>query len=612
MKAFSPYLLSIYRLFYAPFLHRIVLIFALLISGQVLFLALPYLQGRIIDNLAKHAPLEDSLYLGMAMLAIYVMADVLNFLREGHQFVSIYYDLQKYAGATALRKLFEFSLGQHINEHSGLRLSVVNKGNDAIIQFLQTVVYSLLPFTLQIILAIVAISLLSWAIALIVVLFSTLYLISQYRSNLDFYSRVKNDRENWNTQSKYFNELLRNIKLVKLSAKEEMIVDEHGAVFEKTAAVSRTMWLDYFKGYYGRNLFVHGGQLAALMVGVYLVSSGAESPGAVVMLIGWMGSVFGNVGSLGWIQRQMMQQLSDIHIYHDMLTQEPAVKEAPTPVAFGRLAGRIEFHQVSFRYPVAAVVADEDGETPSADAAGEAKTVLNDVSFVIEPGETAAIVGPSGAGKTSIIHLLLRGYDPDAGSIRVDGVDLRAAGQRSFLRHVGYVPQAVDLFDNTLRYNITFAAANAEQVTEEELDAAARRARIDQFYDRLGEQKFDILIGENGVKLSGGERQRVGIARALLKNPDILIFDEATSNLDAENEAIIHEAMRDALRGRTGIIIAHRLSTVKDAHKIIVMDAGRVVGIGRHATLMRECEVYRRLVEHQMIGDAEAVATARG
>lgn len=170
-----------------------------------------------------------------------------------------------------------------------------------------------------------------------------------------------------------------------------------------------------------------------------------------------------------------------------------------------------------------------------------------------------------------------------------------------YLSKIGYVEQNVRLFDGPLRDNIAFGVDDKELVTEEILELVGEKSRIDQFYERLGEDHFDAIIGENGIWLSGGERQRVGIARALIKNPQILIFDEATSSLDAENEKAIHEAMREALKGRTGIIIAHRLSTIKDADKIIVMEDGRVAGMGKHDVLLSSCEPYRRLVEHQMV-----------
>lgn len=591
--------------FYKPFMGKLAVSFSMLVTGQVLFLALPYLQGRIIDNLAKHAPISYSLYLIGAMMTAYLLSNLLNYLRDQYEIKNLDYNLPEFVGTTTLRKMLGFSLGQHINENSGLRLSVITKGNEALSQFMQIVVFSFLPFLIQIILAVCAIFLISKSLGAVVFIFCGLYLAVQYYTNVFAFKGIKENRKDWNGQYKYFNELLRNVKLVKLSAKEDVMVKEYKENFGKVSNRSRAVWMKYNRGYYVRNTLVPIGQATALIAGVYMVSIGAQSPGSIVMLIGWMSSVFGNIGNLSWLQRQLMTNLSDIQIYHEMLSQEPAVKESMTPISLPTFAGKIEFKNVSFRYPVAPKIKDEehsgDAEEKSEDVDAQAKEILNDVSFIIEPGETVAIVGHSGVGKTTIIHLLLRGYDPDSGKVLVDEHDLREIEQKSLLQHVGYVPQVVELFDNTLRYNMTFATANSEDITDAQLDDVSRKARIDQFYPRLGEKKFDVMIGENGVKLSGGERQRVGIARALLKNPSILIFDEATSSLDAENEKIIHEAMREALQGRTGIIIAHRLSTVKDAHKIIVMDAGMVAGIGTHDELMKSCGVYRRLVEHQII-----------
>lgn len=591
---------SFIRTFYTKFYVKIVIALGFLIAEQGLLTTLPYLQGGIIDNLADHLPVEKSIYLSLAMLLAFLIANLFGYIREIYTINYIYYDLPKFANTVLLQKLFGLSLGQHSSVHSGQSLSVVTKGNDAVHQFLETAVYSLLPLALQFVMVLSAIFWISGLIGFMVLAVSTVFLVLQYLTNFKFFVFVKNNQQDWNAQSKFFYEILHNIKLTKLSVKEDDMLNEYEQSYEKIAFTSRTIWKSYFKEHYTRNILVRLGQVSALLVGVYLVSTGAKSPGAVVMLIGWMGSIFGNVGNLGSIQRLMMQQLSDIHNYHDLLEIEPAVKDIPFPVSLPVHAGKIEFRHVSFRYPEPEPNAGRSAAV-RAHRPGTAKSILKDVSFVIQPGETAAIVGHSGAGKTTLINLLLRGYDPDSGMVCVDDVDLRKAGQRSFLSKVGYVPQAVELFDNTLAYNMTFFMPGTRSFTEAELDKVARKARIDQFYDRLGENRFQVLLGENGVRLSGGERQRVGIARALLKEPDILIFDEATSNLDAENEAIIHEAMREALRGRTGIIIAHRLSTIRDAPKIIVMHEGRVAGIGNHETLMEGCPVYRRLVERQIV-----------
>jgi ATP-binding cassette subfamily B protein len=196
---------------------------------------------------------------------------------------------------------------------------------------------------------------------------------------------------------------------------------------------------------------------------------------------------------------------------------------------------------------------------------------------------------------------MLRAFDPQNGHVLIDGVDIRMLNYRELRRNIGLVPQDVSLFDGTMRYNVTFGMnGSAEKVTNVELDQVAKLSRISEFSDKL-EKGWETLIGERGIKLSGGQRQRVGIARALIKNPHILIFDEATSSLDTENEARIRESIREASVGKTTIIIAHRLATVRDADKIFVFDEGKVVGEGTHDELLHTNEYYQRLVHNQVI-----------
>jgi len=586
---------------YAPFRKTAVIMFLLLVAGQLIFLSFPYLQGKIIDNLAVKAPFQDSLVIGFIMIGLYLMHSLFNYAREKYEIDNFDFDLLKFIEKNSLKKILEFSLGQHINEHSGLRISVLQKGSSALKQASNILIYNVLPMFLQIFLVVIAISFINIWLGVIVVLIGSIYFYSLYKFNTRFYPRLKKNRNLDNKLNKFQSEILRNTKLIKASAKEEGVVHDYSNQFDEYAVNSKAIYTDMTKQSYARFTLLNISQVFAIMVGVYMVQAGLNSPGQVVMLIGWMASIFGNIGNIGWFQRQLITNFSDIGKYQEMMMTESAVKEPDNPLTPKDTKGAIELKGVSFKYPFIESIGDDDDDEEE-DAHSEedqevSSEVLKDVSFKIEPGETVAIVGHSGSGKTTIVNLLLRGYDPDSGQILIDGVDLKDLD----LKTIGYVPQHVELFDNTLKYNMAFAAEDGSSITDAELDEVAKKARIDQFYERLGSKRFETLIGENGVKLSGGERQRVGIARVLLQKPKILIFDEATSSLDAENEALIHEAMRDALKGRTGIIIAHRLSTIRDAHKIVVVDQGRVVGIGNHSELMHDCEVYKNLIKRQMM-----------
>jgi ATP-binding cassette subfamily B protein len=242
--------------------------------------------------------------------------------------------------------------------------------------------------------------------------------------------------------------------------------------------------------------------------------------------------------------------------------------------------GRIELSHVDFSYPA----------RPDA-------PVLQDLDLVIAPGEVVAVVGPSGAGKSTIAALLSRLYDPNGGKVLLDGRDLRTLDAVWLRRRVGVVAQEPLLFSTSIKENIRYGRGTA---TDEEVEAAARAANAHEFIARFPEA-YETKVGERGVQLSGGQKQRVAIARAVLKDPKVLILDEATSALDAESEHLVQQALDRLLEGRTTLVIAHRLSTVKNADRVLVLDAGRVVQQGTHASLVGEAGLYRKLVERQFV-----------
>jgi ABC-type multidrug transport system fused ATPase/permease subunit len=227
--------------------------------------------------------------------------------------------------------------------------------------------------------------------------------------------------------------------------------------------------------------------------------------------------------------------------------------------------------------------------------------VFTNLSCTILPGKVTAFVGSSGSGKSTIVKLLLRAYSYSTGNITLGDTELQKIDAHHLREHIGYVEQHVDLLDDTVLENILIGVpTNKRHEAEKKIDEIAKLTRIDQFYARLGEKKFTTIVGERGIKLSGGERQRIGIARAIIKNPEILIFDEATSSLDTENEKYVMEAIDNVSKGKTTIIIAHRLSTIRNADKIIVMDKGKLVGQGTHDELLATNDVYKNLVAHQL------------
>jgi ATP-binding cassette subfamily B protein len=311
--------------------------------------------------------------------------------------------------------------------------------------------------------------------------------------------------------------------------------------------------------------------------GGWMAIAGTLKVGVIVAFVSFIqGRLYGPAAALAGIQVQIVSALAVFERIFDYLDMIPEEYDPPGSIALPGVNGDIRFDNVVFSY---------DGS----------RTILNDISFHVRPGEVAAFVGPSGAGKTTITALVPRFYDPQGGSVLVDGHDIRSVKLDSLRRHIGIVTQETYLFHDTIANNLRYGKPDA---TDLEIEAAARAANIADFIGALPDG-YQTVVGERGHKLSGGERQRLAIARVLLKDPRILILDEATSSLDYENEAAIQKALDIVMRGRTSLVIAHRLSTVLAADVIFVVDEGRIVESGRHATLLARGGLYTRLYRTQ-------------
>ena len=313
----------------------------------------------------------------------------------------------------------------------------------------------------------------------------------------------------------------------------------------------------------------------------------AVTIGTVVAFTTLQTRLFWPVGSLLNVQIDVQTSLAMFDRVFEYLDLEIDIEEPVSPRSLTTLEGRVEFDNVSFRYetPVA-------GDTGATEEGTSSAWTLRDVSLVVEPGTTTAVVGETGSGKTSLGYLVARLYDPTLGSVQIDGVDLRSLSFDSLADAVGVVSQETYLFHATVRDNLRFARPDA---TDSEIEGVARAARVHEVIAGLPDG-YDTLVGERGYRFSGGEKQRMAIARTILRNPPILLLDEATSALDAETERAVQEALDRLSAGRTTIAIAHRLSTVRDADQIVVLDGGEIVERGSHAELMASGGRYAELV----------------
>jgi ABC transporter fused permease/ATP-binding protein len=319
-----------------------------------------------------------------------------------------------------------------------------------------------------------------------------------------------------------------------------------------------------------------GGIVAVMWYGASLVASGEMSVGELVSFVLYTTFIGGSIAGLGDIYSQLQKAIGSSERVLEILDEET---ETEAGLVSGKFEGKIEFAQVGFRYPTRPEV-----------------EVLKNVSFQIQPGEKVAVAGHSGAGKSTIIQLLLRFYETEKGSILVDGLDVKDWNLKALRSKIGIVPQEVLLFGGSIRENIAYAKPGA---SEEEIIQAAKKANAWQFITQFPEG-LGTLVGERGVKLSGGQRQRVAIARAILKDPAILILDEATSSLDAESESLVQQALDELMKGRTTLIIAHRLATIRKADRIYALSDGKIVEQGTHQDLLQtEGGFYANLVRLQ-------------
>ena len=567
--------------------------------GQILTVLSPYLFSKGVDAVISGDIRFTAYFLAIAFAISLFRNHVLDYIREKLELAKLDMNIEKAFSVFSLNKMLDFSIGQHINEHSGVKQSIVNKGQNALTNIMYDGLYNILPNVIQVLVTAGILAFFDWRVSLTALAFILMYVLVAYRSNLAIFPKVEKVRKNNQQQYKLQSELFRNSTLVIAEAQEAVTAADFKKEYDRVADFSISTWKGFIKSFYFNKVIITVGQYATLGLGTYFILLGEHSAGMFVALYSWTSGVFANLISIMQSQRRMLFQVVEVKKYFELLDIEPDINPNIGGKIIEKLEGKIEFKNVSFAYPYRQSAQEIENEEKSQEK--EAEHTIAGVDLVIPAGAKVGFVGVSGSGKSTIVNLMRRYYDTTEGEVVIDGVSLKDLDLRWFRSQIGNVEQKIELFDRSIRENILFGLPAGMEVSEGRLQKAVKDASLDEFVAKLKDHGLDTMIGEGGIKVSGGERQRIGIARALIKNPKILIFDEATSALDSINEKLIHDAINRSAQGRTTIIIAHRLSTVMDADVIFVVAGGKIVGQGTHAELEKKNKEYQKLIKNQIL-----------
>ena len=494
-------------------------------------------------------------------------------------FAPVSQDAQRLTAVQGFAHVQTLSLSFHQTKRTGAMNRIIDRGANAVDFLLRFLVFNILPALVELSLAaIVAAVLYGWAFSVIIVVAVIAYavitgLMTEWRVKL---------RRQMNEADTEVNaravDTLTNFETVKAFAAEQREADRFDTAKKRYAEAASKSQQSLAGLNAAQAAIMNGGLLAVALPGAYKVLNGQLEAGDVAALTLMLMNVYQPLNILGWAYREIKQASVDLERLFQTLKLKPEVADKPDAPALVLKGGGVRFEGVSFAH---------DGRDRS----------VSEVSFEIAPGSFVGLAGPSGAGKSTLLRLLFRFYDPDEGRVLIDGQDIAGVTQSSLRNALGLVPQDVVLFNDTLRENILYGHPEAD---EDALWDAVERARLGDFVRSLP-KGLETRVGERGLKLSGGEKQRMGVARAILKNPPILILDEATSALDSETESEVQAALAEAARGRTTIAVAHRLSTIAKADQIIVLEDGHVAEQGDHAALLgregRYAAMWRRQAE---------------
>ena len=593
--------------FAVPYKKILAIFIPVVILDAVIAAVNPLILRALIDNgiLKKDKDLVIALAVLVAVLALADGALALTERRiSAYIGESLIYDMR----SKVFRHIQRMPLAFFTRTQTGALVSRLNNDVIGAQQAFTDLLSNVIGNLVTVVIVIAAMFFLSWQITLAALLLVPIFLVPSRFVGQRIGSLTKegydlNSQMNMVMQERF---QVGGAMLVKLNGRPEA----EAQAFEDKAGRVRDIGIA--QATYARIFFVSLTLTASLAtaivygVGGVAAVDGVLQVGTVVALTSYLTRLYQPLTQLSNLNLDVMTALVSFERLFEVLDIVPMIEEDPDAVDIARGNASIEFDHVRFTYPSADEVSLASLESVAVLESGLRSEVLHDISFTVEPGQMVALVGPSGAGKTTISNLVPRLYDVTSGSVRLSGIDVRHATMASLRDVVGVVSQDPHLFHDTLRANLLYARPEA---TESEVLDALDQAQIGHLVGELPDG-LDTVIGERGYRLSGGEKQRVALARLMLKAPDIVVLDEATAHLDSESEAAVQRALRQTLAGRTSLVIAHRLSTVREADELFVIDGGRVVERGTHASLLADDGLYAELYRTQFADQEEETEAA--
>ena len=537
---------------------------------------IPYIYGRLVDTAIKPNS-EIRIILGIILLWL-----VLSIIREQ---IDRYSQRCAYEITTDIYNQFHVDIFQHLinlplkfhkEKKIGKVMSRITRGLEELFGLIEETIFSFLPSIISFVVALVILLFVEWRLSLILIIVCLVYVLITLLYTKGIMKQQKKMNRAWDKAFGDIWDSVLNIESVKTTTNEETERKRNVRNYDIAGRIFKNYRQIWIKMNFWQGLVFSLGFVAVFASGVFMLRSGALTPGKLIMFVGYTSLFTGPLSQLANQYRKgktSVQNLKRSLSYYDI----PPEKDFSGAKEIKEIKGGVVFKDVSFGY--------KTGENN-----------LKNISFNVDPGETVALVGESGVGKTTLVNLIGRYYLPQNGRILIDGIDIKKIKLHSLRKNIAVVPQEVLLFNDTIKNNIRYGRLGA---TDKEVVEVAKAANAHQFIESFP-KKYEQLVGERGIKLSTGQKQRIAIARAILRDPKILILDEATSALDSSSEKLVQEALNRLIKGRTTFIIAHRLSTIQHADKIIVLEKGKVAEIGNHEELMRNQEgIYRNFWELQ-------------